>query len=234
MKLNGTGFFGLNCNSSLYFTPNTQAFEFAKIFINIRLELTNDPNIKKILTDALNHENLTKEYIISILKRKRDSEYEYREKINNKIYDEKINREKTNKHIIDYAKRQDPKNPNKIKDMERKNLLKNLNTEETINILAKEKKINILLDNYTTHHAELIKDITEILNINLINLPKYSPDLNPIEDVWSNTKDEVFNKFIENTEELKEFFENTYYEEVKNESYYSNWANEYLPVMEKS
>ncbi|MBV1755002.1 MAG: transposase, partial [Methanobacterium sp.] len=40
------------------------------------------------------------------------------------------------------------------------------------------------LDNYSTHKAVLVKKVAEILNINLIYLPEYSPDLNPIEDVW--------------------------------------------------
>jgi len=186
------------------------------------------------LNEALNKDNLTEKYIISILRRKRDSEYKYRETINNKIYDEKTNLESTNRNIIYYAKRQNPQNSEKIEDLKEENLYKNLNSDEIKDIFAKEKKLNIILDNYSTHHAGLIENISEILNINLIFLPKESPDLNPIEDVWIQTKEKIFNDFIVDSKDLEMKFENIYYEEVKKESYYENWAAEYLPVLEKS
>jgi transposase len=63
-------------------------------------------------------------------------------------------------------------------------------------IYQKQKKLNIVLDNYSVHHSAYIKQVTEILNINLIFLPAYSPDLNPIEDVWPIIKKYVSNKFI--------------------------------------
>jgi transposase len=233
-KLNGTGFYGVNCNSILNFTPNTRSYEFAKIFVNIRL--ANSKNIKatKLLDEALKNENLSEKYIITILRRKRDSEYKYRETINNKIYDETTDLESTNKHIIYYAKRQNPKNIEKIEEMKKENLFKNLNIDEIKNIFAKEKKLNIILDNYSTHHAGLIENITKILNIKLIFLPKESPDLNPIEDVWIQTKNEIFNGFIEDVENLKIKFEKIYFEEVEKDSYYKNWTIEFLPIMEKS
>ena len=186
------------------------------------------------MNEALNKDNLTEKYIISILRRKRDSEYKYRETINNKIYDEKTNLESTNRNIIYYAKRQNPQNSEKIEDLKEENLYKNLNSDEIKDIFAKEKKLNIILDNYSTHHAGLIENISEILNINLIFLPKESPDLNPIEDVWIQTKEKIFNDFIVDSKDLEMKFENIYYEEVKKESYYENWAAEYLPVLEKS
>jgi putative transposase len=188
----------------------------------------------KLLKEALNNENLTEKYIITILRRKRDSEYKYRETINNKIYDEKTNLESTNKNIINYAKRQNPKNSEKIEGIKEENLYKNLNTDKIKDIFAKKKKLNIILDNYSTHHARLIENISKILNINLIFLPKASPDLNPIEDIWIQTKDEIFNDFIEDAKDLESKFEKIYFEEVKKESYYENWTTKYLPIMEKS
>jgi len=225
---------GVNCNSTLNFTPNTRAYEFAKIIIKIRLANSQNLNSIKLLNEALNNVNLTDKYIKTLLRRKRDSEYIYRETINNKIYDDSIDLESRNKHVIYYAKRQNPNNSEKIEDLKEENLFKNLNTEEIRGIFTKEKKLNIILDNYSTHHAILIENISEILNINLIFLPKASPDLNPIEDVWIQTKDEIFNDFIEDAKDLETKFEKIYFEEVKKESYYKNWTEEYLPKMEKS
>nr|WP_269801117.1 transposase [Methanobrevibacter oralis] len=50
--------------------------------------------------------------------------------------------------------------------------------------MSTEKKINIVLDNIRIHTAKMVQKAAEILNINLIYLRPYCPDLNPIEDVW--------------------------------------------------
>jgi transposase len=117
--------------------------------------------------------------------------------------------------------------------MKKENLYKNLNIDKIKDIFTTEKKLNIILDNYSTHHAELIENISKILNIHLIFLPKASPDLNPIEDVWNQTKDEIYNDFIEDIQDLKTKFEKKYFEEVKKESYYEEWETEYCPKRKK-
>jgi transposase len=42
-------------------------------------------------------------------------------------------------------------------------------------------KICLILDNFPTHKAQRVKEKAQELNIELILLPPYSPDLNPIE-----------------------------------------------------
>ena len=42
-----------------------------------------------------------------------------------------------------------------------------------------EKGIVVVLDNFRTHHAKKVKKEAEKLNISLVYLPPYSPDLNP-------------------------------------------------------
>ena len=49
-------------------------------------------------------------------------------------------------------------------------------------ILNDEKLILMVLDNAKIHHTNDIKIACEIL----MYLPEYSPDLNPIEDLWKN------------------------------------------------
>jgi len=233
-KLNATGFQGMNCSSILQFTENTRAHEFGKIITKIRLANTKSEDGQKLLNEALNNPNLTDKYVITSLKRKRDSAYEYREKINDKIYDEKTDYDSTNKNIMNYAKRQDPNNIDKKDEEKRNNLLKNLNTNEIKEIFANEPILHIVLDNYSVHHTPLIKDISKILNINLIYLPTKSPDLNPIEDVWRVAKKEVYNENIQNKNHLALVFEKAFYEEVDKKSYFENWKNEYLKISEKS
>ena len=109
-KINATGFQGVNCSSILQCTANTRAHEFGKIIVEIRLANTDTVEGQNLLIEVLTNPNLTDEYVITLLKRKRDSAYEYRETINDKIYDERTDYDSTNKNIINYAKRQDPYN----------------------------------------------------------------------------------------------------------------------------
>ena len=51
-------------------------------------------------------------------------------------------------------------------------------------LMQNERRLNLILDNAQIHKAKITKIIAEILNINLVYLPPYSPFLNPIEKVW--------------------------------------------------
>ena len=212
----------MNCSPILEFTPNTRAHEFGKVIVKIRIANTESKKGRKLLNNALNNPNLTDQYVITSLKRKRDSPYEYREKINDKIYDEKTDYDSTNKNIINYAKRQDPNNIDKKDKEKRENLLKNLNTKEIREIFENEPKLHIVLDNYSVHHTLLIKTISEILNINLIFLPIKSSDLNLIEDVWRVSKKKVYNTNIKDEKHLQKVFEKKFHEEVDKTSYFEN------------
>ncbi len=46
----------------------------------------------------------------------------------------------------------------------------------------------VVMDNMRTHHAKEVKKIIEEFKINVIFLPPYSPDYNPIEKMWSKIK----------------------------------------------
>lgn len=46
----------------------------------------------------------------------------------------------------------------------------------------------IILDNMRSHHAKAVKQILDTSGIKYFYLPPYSPDLNPIEKMWSKIK----------------------------------------------
>lgn len=46
----------------------------------------------------------------------------------------------------------------------------------------------IIMDNMRSHHAKIVKSLLDKNGIGYIYLPPYSPDLNPIEKVWSKMK----------------------------------------------
>lgn len=46
----------------------------------------------------------------------------------------------------------------------------------------------VVMDNMRSHHVKAVREILETKRIGLLYLPPYSPDLNPIEKMWSKVK----------------------------------------------
>ena len=67
----------------------------------------------------------------------------------------------------------------------------------------------VVMDN---EGACLINNIAIASNIFLLNIPAYSPELNPCEQVWAYLKTRFKNKVFNTMEDLKEWL----YESVKN------------------
>jgi len=90
-----------------------------------------------------------------------------------------------------------------------------INADSVIALLEKLRikngetvEINIVLDNAKYQHCEKVKNRAKELNINLVFLPPYSPNLNLIERLWKLLRKELlannyfdnFNLFCENIE----------------------------------
>jgi transposase len=227
-KINATGFQGVNCSSILQITPNTRSFEFAKIFINIRLQNTEDSEAKDLLIKALLNPNLTDEKIISYLKKIRPNQKYTIEKVNDIYFDDEISYDEAIKKNNRYITQLNPSHGKKIEKQKNIRIEENLKQNDLKKLLTKEKRIHIVLDNYSVHHSGLIKNVAEILNINLIYLPKNSPELNPIEDVWRMIKKETSNKFIKSKKQLEEMYTSFFHKKVDDPSLYQNWLGEFI------
>ena len=46
----------------------------------------------------------------------------------------------------------------------------------------------LIMDNMKSHHAKAVKNLPDSSGIRYTYLPPYSPDLNPIEKLWSKVK----------------------------------------------
>jgi len=90
------------------------------------------------------------------------------------------------------------------------------------------KRIVIILDNFRTHHAKKVKEEAEKLNIVLVYLPPYSPDLNPIENVWKSVKRVVSEKSPLNVEELKEVIVKAFKKLTESLSFAKRWIEKFL------
>lgn len=172
--------------------------------------------------------NLTDEKIISYLKKTRPNQRDTIEKVNNIYFDDKIDYDKAIKQNKRYINQLNPRHGKKIENQKNLRIEENLKQNNLQELLAKEKRIHIVLDNYSVHHSDLTKKVVEILNINLIYLPKNSPELNPIEDVWRMIKKETSNKFINSKKQLEEMYTSFFHKKVDDPSLYENWLGEFI------
>lgn len=53
----------------------------------------------------------------------------------------------------------------------------------------------IVMDNASYHKSKELKELFNSYKIRLLYLPPYSPDLNPIEKIWGNIKNELRNYY---------------------------------------
>ena len=67
-----------------------------------------------------------------------------------------------------------------------------------------------------------------ILNIDLIYLPPYSPKYNPIEQIWRTIKAKISRKYITTLEQLKSAFAIEFEKVIDNSSYWENWMVKFL------
>ena len=72
-------------------------------------------------------------------------------------------------------------------------------------------RICLILDNFATHEANGVRKKAKDLNIELIYLPPYSPDLNPIEYLWKSIKRDVSISEIENKAQLIEIVRDSFF-----------------------
>ncbi|MBE6503973.1 MAG: hypothetical protein E7Z76_06805 [Methanobrevibacter sp.] len=122
--------------------------------------------------------------------------------------------------------KEDSNNPYKIKKEREKRLLSNLNNPIIRDLLSFEIPIDLVLDNAKIHSSDLSLAVFEILNINPIFLPKRSPDLNPIEDLWRMIKDKLYKTYYNTLDELIEIFKEGFDEFVGLKSLYENWLED--------
>jgi transposase len=99
---------------------------------------------------------------------------------------------------------------------------------ERIRELNPGKRIVLILDNFRSHHANDTLEYAEMLNIRLVFLPPYSPDLNPIEYIWKDDKREISTTFITSKEEMRTRIAETYAILSKKLSYASAWIDKFL------
>jgi len=117
------------------------------------------------------------------------------------------------------------------------NFLTNSKEESIVDFLkqvraanATVKVIVIILDNYSSHLAAKVKETAQELDIYLVHLPPYSPDLNPIEYIWKSIKRMTSREFVKTLGEMKEKIANEWKKLSDSLSFAKHWISEFLEI----
>jgi putative transposase len=90
------------------------------------------------------------------------------------------------------------------------------------------KRLIVVQDNFSSHHAIVVRPYTASNNIQLVHLPPYAPDLNPIEQIWRAIKREVVATFIMNYEHLTTTIAGAFEKLAAKRSYWEKWVTRFL------
>jgi putative transposase len=91
-----------------------------------------------------------------------------------------------------------------------------------------EGRIVLVLDNFRSHWANATREHALSLNIELVFLPPYSPDLNPIEFIWKSIKKVISKTFVENREHLRQLIGEAFRTLSKSLSFAKAWIEKFL------
>ena len=110
----------------------------------------------------------------------------------------------------------------------------NSRKEDIIDFLSLIRKRNpdgrivAIIDNFKPHHSpETLMRAAE-LNIYLVYLPSYSPNLNPIEFIWKSLKRQISNTFIFSEMHLKHIVQALFYRFSSSLSFAKSRIEEFL------
>lgn len=90
------------------------------------------------------------------------------------------------------------------------------------------KEIVILCDNFKSHTANLTKQCARDCDISLVFLPKYSPDLNPIEYIWKSIKRVISRSFIRDINHIRALIRESFLENASKLSFAGHWIERFL------
>ena len=91
-----------------------------------------------------------------------------------------------------------------------------------------DRKIVMILDNGPVHHTKNVGEHAKELGIELIFLPPYSPQFNPIELIWKSIKRTVSGMFILERCHLIDVVKECFIQETRKISYIASWQTTFF------
>jgi len=227
------GFQAVNGQSIAYFPKRSVTYYFLQFLLRVRIANTDDTHIVSKLINIIN-DNYHSEESVKLELKKRNQKEHLDEFIQNYVHYMKITKGKKpttkqfERKLNSYKKTINIKNKTTIRNMRAMRLAGLINSDEELkNSLKETMPIIMVLDNCRIHSSKITLEVSESLNINLRFLPKYSPQYNPIEQVWRSIKREISYHIIKTQKQLQKTIYKAYKKIVNNKSYFIKWLEKY-------
>lgn len=91
-----------------------------------------------------------------------------------------------------------------------------------------ERPIIMITDNFAVHRSKAVSEKAAELDIHLVFLPPYSPDLNPIEFIWKTLKRLISKTRIIDRPHMISMMEEQFRIETSKSSYFESWERKFL------
>ena len=124
-----------------------------------------------------------------------------------------------------------------IKGVSVGDFLLNSKSEQILDFLKKVraenkgfKSVIVVLDNFSSHRSALVQEEAKKMDINLVYLPPYSPDLNPIEFIRKTVKRYVSVEFIGSLTQLRNVIFKAWDGSANKCSFAKHWIKEFVPT----
>ena len=88
--------------------------------------------------------------------------------------------------------------------------------------------IVLVWDNARAHLSKLVRRTAHRLDIILVFLPPYSPDLNPIAFIWKSIKKERSSRIYMTKEEVRDAVEEMFYRFASSLSFAGSWIEKFF------
>jgi transposase len=254
MKQTATAFQAVNGTHNLMIGDNINSGLFIEFLIKTKILNSKKEETKELLKKFLEEENVQDKFIQDFISNGTKSHFI--DKITDKLEDNNLSKNELVEKLQLEVGKEDSKDKRKISKIKSENMALNLIKEFHINIdeiqiknhiklrnlirdenllnkkidnyFKDEKRIVMILDNYSVHISYLVRLIAAILNIKLIFLPGYSPNLNPIEQVWRTLKLELYTKYIKSEAYLKNRFTKIFFNIIDRPSFTKEWKEKYI------
>jgi transposase len=93
-----------------------------------------------------------------------------------------------------------------------------------------EQPILVICDNFSSHFAKHVDKLVVELDIIRIALPRYSPDLNPIEQIWDCVKRDLSPRDAPELDTYRELICDAFDEYADRLSFASAWIDRFLSI----
>ena len=185
-----------------------------------------------IFHDITEDYDLNKKEIRQIIESKNKNNITFVNKIERSIKANKNDSEEALARKLEkHCKRESTENPNKQKEIRKEHIINLLISNQIDEFCYNMPRIVVFLDNALAHRTDFVKQVAKFLNIYLLYIPKYSPDLAPVELVFRILKNDLKSNRLTTKEQVDDKCLNVFEEKCKGDKMYGWFVERYLPVI---